>query len=208
MTHADSGAVPTTAPQPTTDEPEASAAPDTLDIQKVFVRSWQLFAAAPIAYMLAGLILTVGSTVTAGILFAPLFVGLVQMVDRHLRDEEIEAGQVLNGFSRFGPSFVTALLFFMGTFLAGIAFVIPGVILGVLWSFAGHYVALESASATDALRDSWNLVRNNIGSVLLVLLSVIGVHFLGSLVVVGFIVAGPLGIILMTLSFRELTRQQ
>ncbi len=205
MTHADSGAVPTTASQSAGDERSSSSSLDTLDIQKIFVRSWQLFAAAPITYMAAGLILAVASVLTVGILFAPLFVGMVHMIDRQMGGEEIEAGQVLARLNSFSQSFVTALLIAIGTFVAGIAFVIPGVILAVLWSFALHFVALENAGATNALRASWSLVRNNIGSVLLVLLTAVGVNFLGTLVVVGFIVAAPLSFIIMTLSFRELT---
>ena len=59
----------------------------------------------------------------------------------------------------------------------------------------------------DSLKGSYELVKNNVGSVLLVVLLALTLGIVGFLTVLGFVISTPFALIVMTLSFRDLTPQ-
>lgn len=178
--------------------------PAGLYILELMAKTWELFRAQPLTYVAAAAILIAGGVLTFGILLAPLAVGFITMTSRHLRGEEIEAGQILEGMQNFGHALVAGVLIGAGVAAGTVALVIPGAVLAVLWSFTLHFVALEKQSALGAMGASWRLCRRHVGSVLLVLLTSVALSFLGSLVVVGVLISTPLALILLTFSFNEL----
>src|SRR5688572_14667338 len=183
---------------------EPSAAPQGIDIQPLFARSWGLFATAPVAYVLGGLAVAVLGAATLGLLAGPLVVGFIRMVDRHTKGETIRAAMVFDGFQLFTNALLTTLLVILGVVLALALVVLPGVIVGFFCSFALYFVALRGQSPTGAISASFDLTKRNVGSVLLVLVAFVALNFLGCLVVIGALVTLPLSLILMTVSFNEL----
>ncbi len=187
------------------DEPgKADEALADLDIRALLGEAWALFRAQPTTYLLAALILIGAGALSLGVLLAPLLVGFIRMTEAHRRGETIEPGRILDGLPALGPALLTGLMIGVSVTLGTIALIIPGVVIGVMWSFALHFVALRDASAIEALRASWALGRRQIGSVLLVLLTALALTSIGSVVIVGVVVAMPVSLILLTLSFHEL----
>jgi hypothetical protein len=100
------------------------------------------------------------------------------------------------------PYIIAAILFSLATFVGLLACIIPGVILAFLWQFYG-YAAVDGApavSGTQALGRSYQVVKSNIGELLVLWLAFIGVGLLVGLItlipIVGWIVAIAAALIL------------
>jgi len=176
-----------------------------LDLKRLLSRSTHMFFEEPVTYLLAGLLLLLGSLLSLGVLAGPLLVGFIRMADRHRREEPIEVGQVMEGIQLFAPATLAVLIFLLGTGLASLLVVLPGVVLAFMWSHTLFFVALRQQQTIEALSASWKLARSHAGTLLLLWLSILAITLLGSLVVVGVLVTTPLCLILITLSFHELT---
>ncbi|MEE8408697.1 MAG: hypothetical protein V3T05_03750 [Myxococcota bacterium] len=176
-----------------------------VDIQDLAKRAWSLFLRRPVFHVLAFLIVATCGTLTLGLAFAPLFVGYVRIIDRCNRDEEVELGEIFEGLRNFGAAFLVGFLFAVTVAVASLLVVLPGIIVAFVWSYALWFVALERKSPPEALRASYTLARDNVGTLLLVMLPVVALNIAGSLLVLGVLVTAPLGTILMTLGFLDLT---
>ena len=101
------------------------------------------------------------------------------------RDVRLERPDLAGG--RLGAIFGANLLGGLLTFLALIALVIPGVVVACGYSVAAEVAALESGSAGDALRRSWDLTKGfKLKALVLWVVSV-------SLILLVFLGAGALG---------------
>jgi hypothetical protein len=176
---------------------------EMVDIAGLVKQSWSLFAKKPLEHVLGSLIVAVLGTLTLGVLLGPLAVGQIRMIDKQRRGEDIRVEDVFSGFSSFAPAFVASLVFVVGVGI-GLLLVVPGVVLALAWAFALWFVALQRATATEALADSWALLKAQPSSVLLVLVVVLLLNLLGGAVLLGTLLTGPLSFIFATLAFHEL----
>jgi uncharacterized membrane protein len=184
---------------------EIERAPGELvDVAGLVKQSWGLFAQKPLEHVLGSLIVALGGTLTLGVLMGPLAVGQIRMIDKQRRGEDIRVEDVFSGFSSFAPAFVASLVFVVGVAIGLVLLVVPGVVLALGWAFALWFVALQRASATEALADSWALLKAHPGSVLLVLLVVTLLNLLGGAVLLATLLTAPLSFIFATLAFHEL----
>jgi len=186
----------------TTDQP----AHTELDLASLFKRSWELFARKPVEHILAALIIHVVAVLTLGILFAPLLVGYIRLIERQRRwNEVISVGQIFHfegsGWPAFGASVLIALTAAVGMLF----FVVPGLVILLGWGFALWFIALDRSSATASLGASWRLFRANLGSVVLVwiILVVLG-SVGGGAALVGTLITFPLGTVFATLAFHDM----
>lgn len=183
--------------------PPPSTAPK-IDVQALLKQAWELFLAAPVQHVLAFLVLCVGGGITLGLAAGPLLVGYLRLVDKQTKGESFSVGNILDGLNDFAPALVAWIVLTGGVILGTMFIVLPGAIVLFVWSYCLWFVAIKNQSATEALRSSWNLVKTDPGSVLLILVVVVGMNFIGGLCVVGVLVTAPISLIFMTLGFNRI----
>lgn len=178
---------------------------EMVDVPELVKRSWALFQSKPIEHLVASLLAVVLSVVTLGVLLGPLTVGQIRMIEKQQRGDDVRIGDVFEGFSSFGAAFLTSLVFCVALAIGMLFLVLPGVFVGVAWGFALWFVALQGASASDALAGSWQLLKQHTLSVLVVFLILAVVNAVASAVVLGVVLTTPLSMIFGTLVFQELS---
>jgi hypothetical protein len=178
---------------------------ETVDVASLFKRSWALFSQKPLEHLVASLIVVVLGTLSLGVLLGPLGVGQIRMVDKQQRGEVIVIEDVFSGFSSFAAALIVSLIFFVCVTIAMAVLVLPGLFVIAAWGFAWFFVALHGASATDALAGSWNLLKTQTTSVLVVLVLIGVANALASSVVLAVLLTAPLTAIFCTLAFRDMT---
>ncbi len=176
-----------------------------IDVGSVLKRAWKLFADKPGEHVVAGLIVAVLGTLTVGILMGPLVVGYVRMVDKQTRGDAIAIGDVFSGMDTFVPALVAVLISGIGIFLGLVLFVLPGLVLMVIWGYALWFIAFFAQGPIEALGSSWQLFKANLGSVVIVFVLLTILNGAGSLVAFGVLLTFPFGLILATVAFRDLT---
>jgi uncharacterized membrane protein len=178
---------------------------EMVDVGDLFKRSWALFTQKPIEHIVASLIVMVLGAVTLGVLFGPLSVGQIRMVEKQRRGEVPRIEDVFSGFASFGPALLAALIFVVAMAVGMFLFVLPGLFVIAAWSFAFWFIALRDSSAMDALAASWNLLKTQAGSVLVVLVLMAVVNAVASSVVLATLLSVPLSAIFCTLAFHDMT---
>jgi uncharacterized membrane protein len=182
----------------------ARTSKEMIDLGKVFQRSWALFQSKPVEHLVAGLIVIALSAVTLGVLFGPLSVGQIRMIEKQQRGETPRIEDVFAGFGSFGASFLTTLILFVAVFVGMLLLVLPGVFVGLAWGFAIWFVALEGASPSAALSGSWQLLKNHTVSVIVVFVLLGVVNAVASSIVLATLLTAPLSMIFGTLAFQEM----
>ncbi|MEO6470052.1 MAG: hypothetical protein ABIP21_13220 [Acidimicrobiia bacterium] len=108
-----------------------------------------------------------------------------------VRGEKLEASRVMS-FDNFGPYILTALLVAVMTFVGLILCIIPGLAVMFFTMFWGYFVVDKNMSPVEAITASFNLVKNNVGAVIIFLLLSWVVTFVGFIAcLIGLIVAIP-----------------
>lgn len=182
--------------------------PPQLDFTALLKRSWGLFQERPLEHLVAGLVVVALSAATLGLLAGPLLVGHIRMIERQQRGEPIRIEDVFAGFRDFAPAFVTSLIVLVAVMLGTLLLVLPGLFVAAAWSFALWFVALHRASSGEALRASWELLKAQASSVVVVLLLAFVANAVAGSVLLATLLTAPLSTIFCTLAFQELVRRQ
>jgi uncharacterized membrane protein len=180
-------------------------AKDMVDIGDLFKRSWALFAAKPVEHIVAALIVMVLGTVTLGVLFGPLAVGHIRMVDKQTRGEDPRIEDVFSGFDSFAAALIAGVIFLVAVTIGSLLLVLPGLFVIAAWSFALWFIALKQTSGVEALGASWNLLKTQAGSVLVVLVLMAVVNAVAGSIVLATILSAPLSLIFATLAFQDMS---
>jgi membrane-anchored glycerophosphoryl diester phosphodiesterase (GDPDase) len=176
-------------------------------IQDIFSRTWEAFKKDAVLYIIAALIVMVVGTVTLGILAGPLTVGFIRLTRDRMKGQEVGAGDVFAGMSALIPSLIAVILIAIGVSIGTMLLVLPGLAVGVLCAFALHFIAYDDASVGDALKNSFELVKNNILLVIILMVLVGILNSLGSVVVVGVLVTAPFSMVAMNVAFEHMRGQ-
>lgn len=182
----------------------ARTSKEMIDVGKLFQRSWVLFQSKPVEHLVAGLIVIALSLLTLGVLFGPLSVGQIRMIEKQQRGETPRIEDVFAGFSSFGPAFLASLILFLAVLVGALFLVLPGVFVGLAWGFAIWFVALEGATVSEALSGSWQLLKNHTVSVIVIFVLLGAVNAVASSVVLATLLTAPLSMIFCTLAFQEM----
>lgn len=188
-------------------ERAGSARPEDVEgfLKYVLRRSWALFIAEPLVYVLASVAVVLLGLVTLGILAGPLSVGMVLMVRKHLHGEQPQIGDIFAGMPHFVPALLTMLIIAVGISIGATLFVLPGVLVGVICAFAFHHIAYCNAGVGDALKASFNIIKDNAANAL-VLLVILGVLMsIGSSIVLGSLLTTPFTAIATTVAYERFT---
>lgn len=106
--------------------------------------------------------------------------------------EALEPSKLLNT-AGMGPYLIGAILM---TILAVIGFVfciIPGILVLIFGRFFGYYILDKNMAPVDAIKASFNFVKDNFGKVFLFLLAVMAINWVGAILCyIGLLVTMPL----------------
>lgn len=109
------------------------------------------------------------------IIGGPMSMGLVKYFILLKREENPGLENLFDGFKMFTPNLVLYLLIALFTFLWGLLLIIPGIIKGLGYSMS-FYILNDNPGmpATEAIKQSQELMRGNKGKLFLLELSFIG----------------------------------
>ncbi|MCK6209455.1 hypothetical protein KZX45_02725 [Georgenia sp. EYE_87] len=131
--------------------------------------------------------------------------GLVSAALRTADGRRLELGDFFR-VPNFLQAMLAAVLMAILTAVGFVLLIIPGLIVLVLGMFYLQFAIDHRLSAVDAIRSSFRLVKDNLGTALLLILASIGVAILGAIALgVGLLVAIPMITIATVFVFRRLT---
>ena len=173
-------------------------------VQRTLAEAWRLFTNDFVLYVVAGLLVIIVSIVSLGILSGPMTVGFIQLVERRRRGEDCGVTDVFDGFQRFGASLIASFLIGIGIFIGCLLFVLPGILFGLAMAFTFQAIAIENASATGAMGRRFNVIKENPGVSIVLLIIVLVLSGIGGAVLFGTLLTMPFSLIVMTLAYDEL----
>jgi uncharacterized membrane protein len=174
-------------------------------VEYVGGESWNVFKQDAVLYILASLAVTVGSIVSLGLLSGPLTVGFLNIVHKRQRGEEASVGDIASGFDKFVPSFLAMIIIGVCVVL-GSCLIVAGLIFAFFAAFTFHAVAFEDAPAVDAIKRSFVVVKDNLVNTIALLLGIAVLSAVGSMVIIGFIVTSPLGMVATVIAWQRITQ--
>ena len=197
--------------------PGAAQAPGTFAPQDEF-RVWALMGQAwdrvrPHWLHLAGMFFifaALGSMRTIGpyvelIFGGVLMVGIWQALLGMLDGRKPDIGMMFGAFDRFGEAFLAHLVISILTTLGLLCFIVPGIILYVVWFFTYAVMAEKPTRFWDAMQRSFALTEGYRWRLFLLMLACIPILLLGLLAaVVGVFVALPVCLTAFALAYRQL----
>jgi uncharacterized membrane protein len=146
----------------------------------------------------------------SGLLIAwPLGAGFYIVAKKIDKDGGFEINDFFEGFNNFGHLFVGFLLYFIFVFLGTLLFILPGIYLGIAFSFALPILALSDIKPMDALSLSRKIISHNwlmflFLSLFLMLLNLVGVLF----IFVGLFVSIPISYYILYAAFSDILADQ
>ncbi len=119
---------------------------------------------------------------------------------------EAPALGMLASTDHLGTYIGTTLLIGLAYFVGFLLCVIPGLIVLLFTAYAPLIALDKGVGPVDAIRQSVELVRNNLGPVFIVLILAYAVQYVGTLACyVGVLVSIPVSLVMITYSYRALT---
>ncbi|HSO96138.1 MAG TPA: hypothetical protein VLV81_08865 [Acidimicrobiia bacterium] len=109
----------------------------------------------------------------------------------------------------FGSYLVASILVAIGVFLGFVLFIIPGIVLAIMWHFFG-YVIVENPDTTpvDSLRRSADITRGNRWQLLGLGIVLIGINLIGLIACgVGLIFTYGITVVTLAYAYKTLTGQ-
>ena len=113
---------------------------------------------------------------------------------------------MLTDTKNLGTYIGTTLLISLAAFVGFILCVLPGIAVIVFAAYAPFIALDRGVGPVEAIQQSYEMVKNNLGPVFLVLLLAYAVYYVGSLACyVGLLVSIPVALVMLAHSYRALT---
>ena len=172
-------------------------------------QSWHLTKDNVVMLVLITLVMGLLSTVTLGILAPVTFAGYTYSLLLLIReDREPRIQDLFSQMRLFFPLLVFSLL---SIILVGIGFLllfVPGIIIGIAISFFCLYMIPcmvdQQLDLVDAVKNSIQIINQNIMEHAIAALIYIGLGWLGSLVAVGWLITFPFGTVFILLVYNDI----
>ncbi len=120
---------------------------------------------------------------------------------------KIELGELLT-FDRIGRIIGAGILLGIATFIGLLLCILPGLLVAFFGSFFVYFILDQNLGAIDALKASFNFVKDNFGNLLLLLLLTMIAIFVGALLCgLGLFVAIPVTVIAQAYAYKVLRGQ-
>jgi membrane-anchored glycerophosphoryl diester phosphodiesterase (GDPDase) len=182
------------------------ATPESLEsfLGAVLRESWELFKKHALVFVLASIAAALVAGISLGILAGPMFVGLIEVVRRARRGEAVQIGDVFSRFDSFLPSAIALLLIGIAVCIGSFLLVAPGLLAALFSGFVLHAIAYERLTAIDAIKRSFQIVKDHFIQSIALFVSISIAQAIGGAVVLGLLVVMPLSIIAMTLAYERM----
>lgn len=112
---------------------------------------------------------------------------------------------MLTDTTNLGTFVGTTLLISLASLVGFILCILPGIAVVVFAAYAPFIALDKGVGPVEAIRQSVDMVKNNLGPVLLVLLLAYAVYYVGSLCYVGLLVSIPVALVMIAHSYRALS---
>jgi len=178
-----------------------------LDIGAILSEGWRLFTAdigGFIGFTLVGGVIAVLLTLTivGMLLYMPLFAGLWIVPLMMLKGRPHGFNDFFGGFKQLGELLLLGLVMGLLILLGTIAFILPGIYLGIAWTWAVGLVLDRRMGFWDAMSASLKVVNKNFWETLLLVLVIAVINGIGSVVVVGSLVTIPLSFCMLVAGYK------
>ncbi len=167
--------------------------------------AWEMISGNIVLHIVVTLIVSIGSSITFGILAGPLICGYLWIVLQSMKDPSYEPqiGDVGKGFEN---PLDTILVGIVGGIIGSIGSLLCGV--GVILTaplviFAFPLVADKKMSFWPAIMESINKVKQNYGGWIVFTLVLGLINAAGALVAIGWLITYPITIVALALAYRE-----
>ncbi len=184
-----------------------------INLGEYFSRGWKIFEnnmGGFIAFVMLHLIITVVSSFIpfAPLLIAgPLLAGYYIVSHRISRGEPYEFGAFFKGFDFFVQLLLYSLISGIFIFLGFLALIVPGIYLGVSYSFAPMFIVFGNMEFWDAMEYSRKLITKKWWSIFGLMLLLALINIAGALVLfVGLLFTIPLTYCIMYAAFEDIVK--
>lgn len=157
-----------------------------------------------IVLLVGGLVTAFGSMFTLGVLSGPLTLGFVQTCHKAARGESVEMGDLWNGFSRFGASFVLSVLMLIAMVIGSLACGVGALVAAVFFLYSFNVMAdNEDIGAVDAMKESFALAKENLADTVVVILILGVIGSVLSMTGIGSFVFAPFWGVMIALLYND-----
>jgi len=180
-----------------------------MEIETLLKDSWEIFQKNMVAYIVGALITIFGSIIV--ITSAPLAYGLTYMAAKGARGETVEIADVFAGFKpdKFIQSWILFLIIMIPIFIGFLLLVIPGMIIGIVFSviflYALPLMVIKDLGAVDALKESLEIAKANLQDTVILVVIVMILNAIGSAIWIGTILTMPFSMLLLVLALPMVT---
>ncbi|HNX35144.1 MAG TPA: hypothetical protein PKM57_10985 [Kiritimatiellia bacterium] len=182
-----------------------------IDIGAELGKGWRLFQPNMGLLIVAGVIATVVSIITCGLLGGPLMAGMLLVVRRLIQNDPVkpQPGDVFKGLDYFVQSLILVVLCMAVTFLLAMIPVIgqlAGVVVSAVLMWGLVFVTYQKLSAIDALKQIFEYLKTGEFTLPLVFGIIAGIiSSLGAVAcLVGLVFTLPLGYCMMACCYETL----
>ena len=138
-----------------------------------------------------------------------IYVGVSRAVLGLVAGKPPTVGMMFEGFDRFGQAFLANLVVGLLVGIGTLFFIVPGIILGIMWMFVNLVLAETDLDFWPAMEYSANLTAGYRWELFCLLLACLVVYVLGMLACgVGVVVAVPVIVTAIALAYRFLQARQ
>lgn len=117
--------------------------------------------------------------------------------------EEVETGRVFS-MDRVGPYIIGALIMTVLALIGFVLCIIPGLLVLLFGRFFGFYILDKGQSPADAIKSSVNLVKDNLGTILLFVIAAMVINWIGAAICgIGLLVTVPVTAIATAYVYRQ-----
>ncbi len=121
-----------------------------------------------------------------------------------MRGERLDASKIMS-LENIGPYAIAALIVAAMVFVGTVLFILPGLIVAFMTHFYGYFVVDKQMAPMDAIKASFNLIKENLGPMVIFFLLSLVVLIAGAIACgIGLIVAWPVVIIASGYMYKRL----
>ena len=182
-----------------------------LPVGDVFREAWDITNANLGPLLLGSLVVTVLSVAVAslggitGWLATPLTAGIQIAILRLLHGESLQVANFFDGFRRFMPLLLVGLLNNALVTAGALFLLLPGIYLGIAFTWAVWLVLDRDENHWEALKGSVKVVNGSFGPTFVLLLALAGVNLLGALACgLGAIFTLPFSLVALGVAYRRI----